>query len=628
VGRPRLPHRGGGKPAVSGLLLALLGLSVGAALRGAQVARGPVTLLDSAAVVLLLGLCFLHLVPAAFLEAGPWALLSLVFGVVVARRVHQNRGALGWRYSLPLAALAAHAVLDGVTLGRDDSNSLTLAVVAHQLPYGLGLAGAARREGLSSAGLIGLVAGLGLVTTIGFFCSVAIGDLPSVVDGLLGGLVAGFFLHEVAAHGPVEPAKPTFSLAPPTSRSVVVVAGRPSMAPVPLQGFTIRAASEEACGPDCGHDHHHAVVPNSVRWWGAGGVAFGGLALVAFTVAATEVGGALEHVPSTVDTLVHLVLESSPALLLGFVLAGIIPAFIDPARTVWLRGGGPLGSAVRGVAFGLPLPICSCGVVPLYRTLVRRGAPATASLAFLVATPELGLDAVLLSVPILGVPMAVTRVIAAAALAVAVGVVVGNSVPAVTNTVAEPAPAAERPLAERIQSGFRFGLTELVDHSLPWIVVGLLVAAVAEPLLDHGLLLGVPSVLQVPMAALIGVPMVVCASGATPIAAIAAHKGLSAGAALAFLLSGPATNISTFGMLTALHGRAVAIRFGLVVAGLAVVVGWSVDAAGIQIIDGLHDRAHEGFGLGAVCALIIGALGASSLVRQGVRGAMAQLTAA
>ena len=163
-----------------------------------------------------------------------------------------------------------------------------------------------------------------------------------------------------------------------------------------------------------------------------------------------------------------------------------------------------------------------------------------------------------------------------------------------------------------------------------FVVLGgtLALAALAEPLLNHDLLATLPSVAQVPVAALVGVPLYVCASGATPLAAVALHKGLSAGATLAFLLAGPATNVTTFGILSALHGRKLALQFGLALTVAAVLIGWGVDFVGIQTPVMSHpDQLHEhGQGwVGAGAALAVRALAMGSLWRQGARGMADQL---
>ena len=323
-----------------------------------------------------------------------------------------------------------------------------------------------------------------------------------------------------------------------------------------------------------------------------------------------------------------LTLTSAPALLLGFTLAGVVSALLAANHIGLFTGRSRPGHALRGVLFGLPLPVCSCGVVPMYQSLIQRGAPVTAGLAFLIATPELGLDALLLSVPLLGWSLTLARVVAAFLVAILVAVVVGGS-----RDVQRPPPPSLDPgpapaLRVRLVAGLRYGLVELVDHTLPWVVFGLLLAAFLEPLMDHTLLTGLPSALQVPLAAVVGLPIYVCASGATPLAAVAVHKGLSAGAALTFLLAGPATNVTTFGILASLHGRKVAIRFGVSLTILAALAGWGVDLLGIQVPEAGHPgeaHAHGGAAYEVVAFVGLLIVAAASVWRQGARGAVEQV---
>ncbi|MEL6348901.1 MAG: permease, partial [Myxococcota bacterium] len=284
--------------------------------------------------------------------------------------------------------------------------------------------------------------------------------------------------------------------------------------------------------------------------------------------------------------------------------------------------------SARGILFGIPLPICSCGVLPLYESLLKRGAPPAAALAFLVATPELGVDALFLSVPLLGVPLTLTRIAAAVLIAITVALMMQHTIPAQRQTVEPNETEQPTPLPGRLRAGMKYGLVDLVDYTMPWILAGLAFAAMLEPLLGHDVLQQLPSIVQVPLFALIGIPLYVCASGATPMAAMAVHKGISAGAALAFLLAGPATNLTTFGMLSKLHGRKIAAWFGLAVVGLAVVIGWVVDILGAQPPEVLHLAVDADAPPGLIawiCAAILTGLSLASLLRLGPRGVLAQI---
>lgn len=327
------------------------------------------------------------------------------------------------------------------------------------------------------------------------------------------------------------------------------------------------------------------------------------------------------------DTFLALALESGPALLLAYVLAGLMGVVITPARARWLGRGGQASQALRGVAFGLPLPVCSCGVLPLYEALVRRGVPATAAVGFLIATPELGLDAILLSVPLLGGELTVARLVAAFAVALVTALVVGRVVGPPTPVMDSPEGARQQPpLRQRVVAGLRFGLEELFDHTMPWVLAGLLVAAWAQPLLSHQWLQAVPDALQVPLFALLGIPIYVCASGATPLAAVAIFAGVSPGAALAFLLAGPATNVTTFGVMRRLHGQRAALWLGVVVVLGAILAGWGVNALSLETLTGMEEHHHEEhpwWQWGSLAALALLLL--ASVFRQGPRGVIAQL---
>jgi uncharacterized membrane protein YraQ (UPF0718 family) len=279
--------------------------------------------------------------------------------------------------------------------------------------------------------------------------------------------------------------------------------------------------------------------------------------------------------------------------------------------------------------FGLPLPLCSCGVLPTYRTLVICGTPAAAAMAFLIATPEIGIDAFTLSVPLLGWPVTIARLLAAAALAFFVGVLVGGKTKAIAET---PAPSCCHPQeAPKTMGRWRLALktatTDMVDNTAPWVLAGLALATLAEPLLQLGWITFIPSWAEVPMFALIGIPVYVCAVGATPLVAVFIAEGVSPGAAIAFLLTGPATNISTFGVMQQLHGRKTAAFFGGAVGIGATVLGYSINMIFENVPHTLIPQSHhEHAGIGAWIALYVFALlVAASIVRQGPRTFLGQV---
>jgi uncharacterized membrane protein YraQ (UPF0718 family) len=293
--------------------------------------------------------------------------------------------------------------------------------------------------------------------------------------------------------------------------------------------------------------------------------------------------------------LMDLYLDAAPWLLLGLVAAGLLKAWIpEQSLSRWLSGRGwrPL---VKAALLGAPLPLCSCGVLPAAIGLRRAGASRGATVAFLIATPETGPDSVLVSYSLLGPFMAVVRPLAAVASAVATGWLVALAPPP-RRSVAIPmraevtaacgcdtgccASAAPPPsFAARTMAGLRYAMTDIVDDIALWLAAGLvaaaLVATLVPPFAMQAWGSGIPAML---LMLAIGIPMYICATASTPIAAGLLLAGVSPGTVLVFLLAGPATNVATIAMVRRELGtRALAAYLGGI--GLSsVLLGLAVDA--------------------------------------------------
>jgi uncharacterized membrane protein YraQ (UPF0718 family) len=330
------------------------------------------------------------------------------------------------------------------------------------------------------------------------------------------------------------------------------------------------------------------------------------------------------------DIFTALAIESAPALLMAFALAALVQIALPGAWPRRMRAGGGAAGAARGVVFGLPLPICSCGVVPLYEALVAQAVPATAALAFLVAAPALGIDSVLISLPLLGGSFTAVRVAAAVFVALLVGLAVGRAIEGRRPAPLEP--AAERPHEprsawRRVRAGLRFGFGDVADHTAPWIVLGMALASLAEPALRAGWLAALPWGVDVVLFALLGMPIYVPASGAIPLVAVLINKGLSPGAALALLLTGPVINAMSFGVLARLHGRRAAAAFGALVAACAVGLGLLANLV-LPGVDGIalyQEASSNASALQVVCLAGFVLVVALSVLRQGPRGFVGQI---
>ena len=541
--------------------------------------------LDGFVFVALGGLALLHLLPRRLDAAGlaPAGLAVIVLlGLRAGHRIIGHRMDRAERAAVGLAmvGLGFHGFIDGAVLapgatGRVDP-LLALAIALHHLPVGLAVWWFLRPlqgRAWSIAVLVAVAAAIGAGWSAG-------PRLRAIAEGQSAELFAALFssvLLHVVFHRPMLPA------------------GTPA----------------EARG--------------SRRAAGLGGL-LGGLLLLLVEQADFGGGGTAGH--GAARAFLSLAIESAPALLVGLLFAGLVQAMLPRGSAAWLAGGRGAGSAVRGLVFGLPLPICSCGVIPVYRSLIVQGVPATAALAFLTSAPELGLDAVMLSWPLLGPTLTFLRVGAVVVVTLVASVAVGRMAERLPVSHDPGLLPARRPtLRGRVKEALRVATVELPDHTGAWILLGLALAAVVEPILHADWLPRVPSLLQVPVAALAGLPLYVCASGATPLVAVLLAKGLSPGAAIAFLLTGPATNATTYLALRRLHGRAVALGFGATVAGTAIALGFGIDAVlGRGVAGAAGALAHlEGGRVGTASAILLGAVMIASAVRQGPRAFVTQL---
>ena len=181
--------------------------------------------------------------------------------------------------------------------------------------------------------------------------------------------------------------------------------------------------------------------------------------------------------------ILGIINEMSPYLLLGFLLAGLMHAFIPNSMYSRYLSGGDFKSVVYAALFGVPLPLCSCGVIPTAMSLRREGASKGATVSFLIATPQTGVDSIVATYSLMGLPYAVLRPVAALCTAVFGGMMVNFSTRSEASLPA-PKPAkrsddgspAKKGLGERIREALSYGFVEMMEDIGKWRVVGLVVA--------------------------------------------------------------------------------------------------------------------------------------------------------
>lgn len=283
-----------------------------------------------------------------------------------------------------------------------------------------------------------------------------------------------------------------------------------------------------------------------------------------------------EHIYQLID----LLNEMTPYLLLGLLIAGILHEFV-PRRIFSDRlSGNNLRSVLWAAMIGIPLPLCSCGVIPTAASLRREGASKGATVSFLISTPQTGADSILATASLLGIPFAIMRPLAALVTALVGGYAV-NRWDKDDNW--SPTDCKEKKtkksFCRKCIGILHYGFIEMLQDIGKWIVIGLFIAAIitiAVPDELFSLLRDYP-MLNMLVILLLSLPMYLCATGSIPIAAALILKGLSPGAAFVLLMAGPATNLAAILVINKILGKkSLAIYLTSIIAG-AILFGLTID---------------------------------------------------
>ena len=277
--------------------------------------------------------------------------------------------------------------------------------------------------------------------------------------------------------------------------------------------------------------------------------------------------------------------EMSPYLLFGFFVAGLLSVLISQRIVARHLGGKGIWPLFKASMFGVPLPLCSCGVIPVAMSLHKHGASKGSTISFLLSTPQTGVDSILVTFSLLGPVFAVFRPVVALITGIVGGVLVnifgrrGAAAPVPDKCTG--ACCAEHPnILSRFSHGMKYGFVTLPRDIGSAIFVGLIIAALISAFVPDNFFaenLGTGLFAMIVMMFL-GIPVYVCASASVPVAAALILKGVTPGAALVFLMTGPATNAASFVTIWKTMGRATAVTYILTVAACALLSGLLLDA--------------------------------------------------
>lgn len=272
---------------------------------------------------------------------------------------------------------------------------------------------------------------------------------------------------------------------------------------------------------------------------------------------------------------VDLWLAVAPYLLLGLFVAGLLHAFLGSDFIAHHLGKGRFTSILKATVLGIPLPLCSCGVIPVAASLRREGANRSATLSFLVSTPTTGVDSIAATYSLMGPLFAVFRPIAAFFSGMTIGLV-----NAIFNPEKESKPLEHNhgglSTGFRLKTVFQYGFIELAEDIGKWLIFGVMIGGVLTVVIPENLILkhfANPLVHFIIML-FIAIPLYVCATGSIPIAAALIQKGFAPGAALVFLIAGPATNTVTLSFVWSKLGKKAFYFYLCSIILVSLSIGW------------------------------------------------------
>ena len=285
-----------------------------------------------------------------------------------------------------------------------------------------------------------------------------------------------------------------------------------------------------------------------------------------------------------VNAFVSMLNGMSPYLLLGFLIAGVLHAFVPSAIYSRYLAGTGLRSVVTAAAFGIPLPLCSCGVLPTAVALRRSGASRAASTSFLIATPQTGVDSIVATYSMMGLPFAILRPVAALVTSLIGGLAVGHwerkgALDDVQDHANYEFSELPKGLWNKVLETLMYGFFDMMQSIGRWLLLGLVIATLITVLLPDNFFSTYARwpLLNMFIIVAVAVPMYVCATGSIPIAAALMLKGMSPGCALVLLMAGPAANVASMFVVNNAFGRKATVVYLLSIIGGAMGFGVIVD---------------------------------------------------
>ena len=328
--------------------------------------------------------------------------------------------------------------------------------------------------------------------------------------------------------------------------------------------------------------------------------------------------------------ILELVNSMSPYLLLGFTLAGLMHAFVPRAMYSRYLSGDNFRSVLGAAILGIPLPLCSCGVIPTAMSLRKDGASKGATISFLIATPQTGVDSIIATYSLMGLPFALLRPLVALATAL-FGGTLANSIAKDDEPVAATAGQGccaneeKATFSQKIKTAASYAYIEMMQDIGRWLVLGLVVAGLITVFVPDSFfsLFADRPFASMLLVLLFSIPMYLCATGSIPIAVALMLKGLSPGTALVLLMAGPAVNVASLLVIGKVMGRKSLFTYLFSIVGCAILFGLGIDyllprewfTAPLVHIHSCHSCSEVSY-FNTVCTIVLAILLANAFIRR------------
>jgi len=304
------------------------------------------------------------------------------------------------------------------------------------------------------------------------------------------------------------------------------------------------------------------------------------------------------------NAVIFMFVEMSPYIFLGLIFVGLLNLFISKEFVARQIGDKSLLSNLKAALFGIPLPLCSCGVIPSAVFMSKNGASKGSTVSFLISTPQTGIDSIIATYGMMGPVFAVFRPLAAFVM----GIVGGSVINFVDNDTTKQKqfiglnqfqPKVKSTFKSRLNETLRYAFVEFLDDISVRFVIGVIIAGLIAYFVPDNFFYESrfsSGIIGMLLMIAIGIPMYICATASIPIALSLMMKGFSPGVAFVFLAAGPAANVASLSIISKTLGRKITFYYIGTFAILAIAMGylldWVFSIIGTSSIRHVHHHEH------------------------------------